>query len=28
VIYTITHRHSKEFFGTIAEEKEDFCSWS
>jgi hypothetical protein len=26
VIYTITHRHSKEFFGTIAEEKEDFCS--
>jgi hypothetical protein len=25
VIYTITHRHSKDFSGAIAGEKEDFC---
>jgi hypothetical protein len=28
VIYTITHRHSKDFFGAIAGEKEDFCKGS
>jgi hypothetical protein len=28
VIYTITHRHSKDFFGAVAGEKEDFCKGS
>jgi hypothetical protein len=28
VIYTITHRLSKDFSGTIAGEKEDFCKGS
>jgi hypothetical protein len=28
VIYTITHRHGKDFSGAVAGEKEDFCKWS
>jgi hypothetical protein len=28
VIYTITHRHSKDFSGAVAREKEDFCKGS
>jgi hypothetical protein len=28
VIYTITHRHSKDFSGAVAGEKEDFCKGS
>jgi hypothetical protein len=28
VIYTITHRHSKDFSGVVAGEKEDFCKGS
>jgi hypothetical protein len=28
LIYTITHRHSRDFFGTVAGEKEDFCKGS
>jgi hypothetical protein len=28
VIYTITHRHIKDFSGAVAEEKEDFCKGS
>jgi hypothetical protein len=28
VIYTITHRHSKDFSGAVAGEKEEFCKGS
>jgi hypothetical protein len=28
VIYPITHRHSKDFSGAVAGEKEDFCKGS
>jgi hypothetical protein len=28
VIYTITHRHNKDFSGAVAGEKEDFCKGS
>jgi hypothetical protein len=28
MIYTITHRHNKDFSGAIAGEKEDFCKGS
>jgi hypothetical protein len=27
-MYTITHHHSKDFFGTVVGEKEDFCKGS
>jgi hypothetical protein len=28
VIYDITHRHSKDFSGAVAREKEDLCKGS